>query len=109
MFLLCEHEYRKDQFRRQHRLNKHTLRQTSARTQSRAHIELRREQHADEETRKNAACDLGSQQQERADRTERFAQQHGERDGGVEQAARDAEEDPHVDHEREGEDEGDVE
>jgi hypothetical protein len=108
MFLLREHENRKHQLRRQHRLYEHALRQTRALTQRGPHIERRRKQHADEVTRENAAADLRSEQHARAHRRNGADEHHSECNSGIEQAAGYAEEDPHVDHETETEDEGNV-
>lgn len=108
MFLLCQHENRKHQFGRQYRFYEHASRQTRIRTQRRPHIQRRRKHDFDEKTRKNTPRQLGNQQQREANRRHSARQQHCKSDGGIEQAAADAEENPHVDHEGEGEDEGDV-
>lgn len=66
MLLLRQHENRKHQLRRQHRLDKHPPRHTRIRTQRRPHIQRRRKHDAHEETRKNAARHLRREQQPRS-------------------------------------------
>ena len=55
------------------------------------------------------AEDLADREERAAQRREGAHEHHAERDGGVEEAARDAEKDPGVDGEREAEREGNVE
>ena len=109
MLLLCQHEDGKDQFGGEDSFYEDTLGQTCALTQRSPHIEGCGEQDADEETGKDTSADLRCYQQEGADRRQSAAEQHGERHGGIEQTTADTEEDPYVYHERESEDESDVE
>lgn len=67
------------------------------------------EQHLHQPRRRHAAAQLDHEQQHPADPGDGTDQHHPDRDGRVEQAAADAEEDPCVGGEGEAEGEGDVE
>jgi hypothetical protein len=109
MFLLGEHENRKHQFGRQHRLNKHSLRHTRARTQRCPNVKIRREQHTNQETREDTACNLRRNKQPGPRRRHGATQQHGKCNRGIEQATRYTEKHPYIDHETEGEDQCNIE
>lgn len=108
VLLLRQHEDRKHQLRRQNCLDEYTPRQARIRTQRSPNIKGRRKHDADQETRKDTTRNLRDQQQEEAHWGHGLGKQHSKGNRGVEQAARNAEEDPDVDHERETEDERNV-
>lgn len=109
MFFLCQHENGKDELSREHHFDEETLCKTCSLTQRRSDVEGCREQYTDQVTRKDTTGDLRGEQEKSTQGTHGTAEKHSEGDSGIEQASRNAEEYPYVDHERECKDKGDVE
>jgi hypothetical protein len=108
VLLLGQHEYSKHQLSRKYRFNEHTPYKRSLRRQSRSNVKRCREHNRDKKRREYRSRKLSNQQQGKPHRCHRLGQKHGKCNGRIEQATRNAEEDPDVDHEREGKDKRNV-
>lgn len=99
----------KHQLKRQNSLNKNPTHQRRILRQRSPNLKLRREKHLHQKTGKDTSRKLRANKQSRSECRDTLRQEHGQCNGGVEQPTRNPKEDPHIDHEGETEDEGDVE
>ena len=100
VLLLRQHEDNKHQLHHENSFDEYTPHKSRIAFKRSSNIQRRRKQAQHHSRHRNATGNL---------RNKETHEHHAECDSGFEDASRDAEEDPHVDHEREAEDKVDVE
>jgi hypothetical protein len=104
MLLLGEHEDSEDELGRQDRLDEDASHNASVRGECCVNIQWHRELDTDEIRGEDTTTKLRYDENAASSKRQKVRHQHCDRDRGVEEAAADAEQDPYVDHQTEGED-----
>ena len=108
MFLCRQHENREHQLRRQQHLNDDALRNGCPSTQSRAHVQIPREQHIHQRSSDNSTQNLRHKEQQAPHPANRPNHHHSHRHGRVEQPPANPEEHPCICCKTESETQGNV-